>query len=49
MPSNPYPGMGLAIVKSIIENAGGSITFQTELGRGTTFIVELPLMREEGS
>ena len=42
-------GMGLAIVKSIIENAGGSITFQTELGKGTTFIVELPLMPREKS
>jgi len=37
-------GMGLAIVKSIIENAGGSIIYETELGKGTTFIVELPLL-----
>lgn len=38
-------GMGLAIVKSIIENAGGSIRFETEFGKGTTFIVELPLRK----
>jgi signal transduction histidine kinase len=38
-------GMGLAIVKSIVENAGGSIAYDTELGKGTTFIVELPLYR----
>ncbi|HEC44849.1 MAG TPA: HAMP domain-containing histidine kinase [Bacteroides sp.] len=42
-------GMGLAIVKSIIENAGGNIKFETALGKGTTFIVELPLMLEEKS
>ena len=36
-------GMGLAIVKSIIENAGGTIDYETELGQGTTFIVQLPL------
>ena len=36
--------MGLSIVKSIIENAGGSIAYETELGKGTTFIVELPLL-----
>ena len=36
-------GMGLAIVKNIIENAGGEIRYETELGTGTTFIVELPL------
>jgi len=36
-------GMGLAIVKNIVENAGGSIHYETELGRGTTFIVKLPL------
>jgi signal transduction histidine kinase len=37
-------GMGLAIVKNIIENAGGSISFETEVGKGTTFIVDLPLI-----
>jgi signal transduction histidine kinase len=36
-------GMGLAIVKNIIENAGGEIRYETELGKGTTFIIELPL------
>ncbi len=40
-------GMGLAIVKNIIENAGGIISFETEVGKGTTFIVELPLIPEE--
>jgi signal transduction histidine kinase len=36
-------GMGLAIVKNIIEHAGGEIRYETVPGVGTTFIVELPL------
>jgi signal transduction histidine kinase len=36
-------GLGLFIVKNIIETHGGSIAFQTELGKGTTFIVTLPI------
>ena len=35
-------GLGLAIVRRIIENAGGSISFRSEEGVGTTFFVELP-------
>lgn len=35
-------GMGLAIVKKIIEDAGGTIWFETEMDKGTTFFVELP-------
>lgn len=35
-------GMGLAIVKSIIENANGTIWFETEVNKGTRFFVELP-------
>ncbi|HKJ43420.1 MAG TPA: ATP-binding protein, partial [Sunxiuqinia sp.] len=40
-------GLGLAIVKKIIEIANGSIWFETELGEGTTFFVELPIFKEE--
>ncbi|MBI5916264.1 MAG: GHKL domain-containing protein [Bacteroidetes bacterium] len=36
-------GLGLAICKSIIEGFNGDIYFETEMGRGTTFFVELPL------
>jgi len=42
-------GQGLAIAYSVIvEKHGGDITFETELGRGTTFVVRLPVdVREE--
>lgn len=36
-------GMGLAIVKNIIEHAGGAIRYETVPGEGSTFIVDLPL------
>ena len=37
-------GQGLAIARSIIvDKHGGSLTFETELGRGTTFEIRLPL------
>jgi signal transduction histidine kinase len=37
-------GQGLAIARSVIvEKHGGTIDFETEVGRGTTFIIRLPL------
>ncbi len=36
-------GMGLPIVKDIVESANGKIWFETELNIGTTFFVEFPL------
>jgi signal transduction histidine kinase len=35
-------GLGLAMVKNIIENANGSITFKTTQDVGTSFFIELP-------
>ena len=41
-------GQGLAIARSVIvEKHHGSLTFQSEIGKGTTFTIELPL--EDGS
>ena len=36
-------GIGLAVAKRGIESAGGRIWFETEVGVGTTFLIELPL------
>lgn len=36
-------GLGLPMVKRMVENAGGRVWFETEEGVGTTFFVALPL------
>ncbi|MDJ0366601.1 PAS domain-containing protein [Hymenobacter sp. H14-R3] len=38
----PGSGVGLYMVKRIVENAGGTVTVQSQLGVGSTFIVALP-------
>jgi signal transduction histidine kinase len=35
-------GLGLAIVQSVVSDHGGRVTVQSEPGRGTTFLIELP-------
>jgi two-component system, NtrC family, nitrogen regulation sensor histidine kinase NtrY len=39
-------GLGLAMCKGIVEQAKGNIWFETEVGQGTIFYVELPLAAE---
>ena len=36
-------GLGLAIIKNIIENYNGTITFETEPNVGTEFLVSFPI------
>lgn len=39
-------GLGLGIIKNIVENYNGSITFETTTNIGTEFIVQLPILHD---
>ena len=36
-------GLGLAMVKRMVEQAGGTVRFETHVGEGSTFFLTLPL------
>jgi signal transduction histidine kinase len=38
-------GLGLSTVYSIVQQAGGSVTVESAVGRGSTFSVRLPLIQ----
>ena len=42
---NSGMGLGLGIIKNIIENYKGTITFESEYGKGTTFMLARPLIQ----
>jgi signal transduction histidine kinase len=46
-PADQGTGLGLSISRDVIVGLGGSISVQSELGKGATFRIELPVMSEE--
>jgi CheY-like chemotaxis protein len=45
-PKGKGTGLGLSTVQSIMRDNGGHVEVETELGRGSTFRVYLPLLRQ---
>ncbi len=41
-------GLGLSIVHKIVQGHGGTIRVKSEVGKGTTFVVELPIQQKDG-
>ncbi|QVT81050.1 Sensor histidine kinase ResE [Nocardioides aquaticus] len=41
--SIPGSGLGLAIVQGVVQRHDGTIEVESEVGKGTTFVVTLPL------
>ena len=39
-------GVGLSVSLDIIQRMGGSITFESEVGKGTVFTIDIPILKE---
>jgi signal transduction histidine kinase len=44
--STPGLGLGLVLVKQLVEVLGARVSVLSEVGRGSTFVVTLPAKRE---
>ena len=42
-------GFGLAVIKRMTEALGGTVTFKSQEGKGTKFIIRLPISKETKS
>jgi len=40
-------GLGLAIVQSVVSDHGGTISVQSEPGKGTAFLIEVPINQDK--
>lgn len=43
-PDGKGTGLGLSIVQSIVENHGGQVTVESEVDKGTSFTIRLPML-----
>ncbi|NIQ00435.1 MAG: histidine kinase, partial [Nitrospinaceae bacterium] len=46
-PEGKGTGLGLSVCYSIIEKHGGSLEVESEPGKGSTFIIELPVSQKQ--
>ena len=46
--STKAKGIGLALTKTLVEGNGGTIEIKSEAGKGSTFIIKLPVRKKGG-